>query len=202
MTRKNLCRSVLLVGAAMMGGTVAVAQNVKAFGRSGVSGDVAVTYVLERAKLQPSNCGCFWLNGSGIDAGVTLYKGFGIAGNLTGVVANSNLPTGEGLDKISYMAGPRYTYRWKKWRPAQVFGEALFGGVHAFNSVFPRTGSASTSASAFSMQTDVGVDISFYKRFSVRAFDVGYVYTQLPNNGSNSQNDLRLAAGLSYHFGR
>jgi len=44
------------------------------------------------------------------------------------------------------------------------------------------------------------MDITIRKRFGVRLLEVDYVHTSLPNNGSNSQNDLRLSAGFSFRF--
>jgi hypothetical protein len=35
----------------------------------------------------------------------------------------------------------------------------------------------------------------------VRLLEADYVRTQLPNNYSQSQNDVRLAFGVTYHFG-
>jgi len=161
------------------------------------SSDVAVTYTLERAKLQASNCNCFWLNGGSADAAITLYRGFGLAANLTGEHASNILP-GVNLGKISFMAGPRYTYGASHTR---VFGEWLFGVAHAFDGAFPGPTGLTASAGSFSTQLGIGTDIAIHKGLGVRAFEVDYVHTSLPNNGVNSQNDLRLAFGLSYRFG-
>ena len=46
--------------------------------------DVAITYVAERAKIASIDCGCFWLEGGGMNAAVTFYRGLGVAANLTG----------------------------------------------------------------------------------------------------------------------
>jgi len=211
MTHKNLCGSVLLAGAVFLGsaavlsGAALQAQSTRTTSGVALSVDVGATYALERAKLEPSNCGCFWLGGGNGDVAVTIFKGLGLAANVSGIQAFNNLPTGEGLNKLSYLGGPRYTYkasRLMKTHPTQFFGEALFGKVHGTNSIFPGNTGTTTEATAFAMQAGVGMDIALYKGFAVRAFEVDYVYTQLPNNGSNTQDDLKLSAGLSYHFGK
>jgi len=211
MTHKNLCSSVLLAGAVFLGsamivsGTALRAQSARQVVGGGLSADVGATYSIERAKLEPSNCGCFWLGGGTGDVAVTIYKGIGLAASISGMQAYSVLPTGEGLNKFSYLGGPRYTYRTSrllKRHPTQFFSEALFGKVHGTNSVFPGNTGTTTEATAFAMQAGVGMDIALYKGFAVRAFEVDYVYTQLPNNGSNTQDDLKLAAGVTYHFGK
>jgi hypothetical protein len=169
------------------------------------SADVAVTYTAERAKVVGSGCGCFWLQGGSVDGALTFYHGWGVAGNLTGDHA-SNIGPGVDLSKVSYMAGPRYTSNLHRWtsrhHAPRVFGEALFGGAHAFDSVFPAGAGTKASANAFSMQAGGGVDVGFAKGFSVRALELDYVRTNLPDNGSDYQNHLRLAFGVSYHFQR
>jgi len=105
--------------------------------------DVAITYSLERAKIEPINCGCFWLNGASADGAATLFKGLGIAANLTGEQA-SNITPGVNLSKISFVAGPRYTYNASpylggvgKKHHTQAFGEALFGVATASTASSP-----------------------------------------------------------------
>ena len=58
------------------------------------------------------------------------------------------------------------------------------------------------TANGFSMQLGGGLDVAIAKGFSVRALELDYVHTNLPNNASNSQNDFRIAFGVSYRFGR
>ncbi len=108
------------------------------------------------------------------------------------------------IDKIAYVIGPRYTFgvRPPSWGPSalQLFGEALLGGVHGFNSIFPTPIGLNSSATAFALQTGGGINAFVSKRFAVRAIEVEYHHTALPNNYSNSQNDLRLGFGVTYHL--
>jgi outer membrane immunogenic protein len=157
---------------------------------------VAVTYDFERAKVTNVSCGCFWLNGGSVDMAVPFYRGLSVAGSIGGDHATSN--PGGGLSKISYTAGPRYTLGAPHTR---IFGEALFGGTHGFDGTFPAVGAVPSSANSYAMQIGGGVDLLIHGGFGMRAFEVDYVRTALPNNGSNSQNDLRIAFGLTYHFG-
>jgi hypothetical protein len=174
-----------------------------------ISGDIAMAYSLERAKIVDTDCGCFWLQGGSVDAAITLFHGLGAAVNTTGE-HRSNVTPGVDLDKFSFMAGPRYTWTTNRFsaqflgsnRETSVFGEALFGGAHAFDSVFPTTSGVVTTASSFSMQLGGGLNIGIAKGFGVRALEVDYVRTSLPNNGSNTQHDLRLAFGVNYHLGK
>jgi hypothetical protein len=50
------------------------------------------------------------------------------------------------------------------------------------------------------MQFGGGLDLRFAKHIGIRAVEADYVRSTLPNNAGNVQNDLRLAAGISFHF--
>jgi outer membrane immunogenic protein len=200
---REFWRGALLTGALTLG-PIAQAQQ-PALPRSV---DLAVTYTAERAKIVSGNCGCFWLQGGSMDAGVALFHGLGVAANLTGE-RSSNIAPGVDLSKFAFMAGPRYTlhaHRWNRWLGSKhgttIFAEGLFGTVHGFDSVFPTSSGIKSSANSFSMQLGGGLDIGLGKGFGLRALELGYVHTSLPNNGSNTQNDLRLAFGVSYHVGK
>ena len=163
--------------------------------------EIAVTYDLERAKIANIGCGCFWLQGGSVDLSVPLYKGLGVAGRFGGGDA-SNIKPGVNLSEFSYLAGPRYTFGGSRWHGTEMFGEALFGGAHGFNSIFPTGGGVASTANSYAMQFGGGLDVRLSKSFGLRAFELDYVRTALPNNGTNTQNDLRLAFGLSYSFNR
>jgi len=205
--RSTTCKAALLAGALAL--TMHAAAQQKPWQRVHVeSTDVAATFSLEHAQVALPGGNSFWLKGGSADGSATLWKGLGVAANFTGETA-SNIQNGVGLSKIAYMFGPRYIFntshytdRYTKQHGTQVFGEALFGGVHAFNSIFPEAGIVSMTANGFSMQLGGGLDVAIAKGFSVRALELDYVHTNLPNNASNSQNDFRIAFGVSYRFGR
>jgi hypothetical protein len=52
------------------------------------------------------------------------------------------------------------------------------------------------------MQVGGGLNIYFTRNFGIRLLEADYVRTVLPNGSTNSQNDLRLSVGLTYHIGR
>jgi hypothetical protein len=207
--RKLIRGKALLVGACILAGTCAWGQqdnNKAELSRTSV--DLGLTYAAERAYIAPGNCDCFWFNGGGADVAVTFWKGFGVAAALTGDHA-SNVTPGVDINKLSYMAGPRYTYKpWvlkvrhgSKLR-VQTFGEGLFGGAHAFDSAFPSASGLQSSANSYAMRIGGGVNLFISDRFAVRVPEVDYVRTALPNGISDVQNDLRLGFGISYHMPR
>ena len=173
------------------------------------SAEVAVTYTTERAKIATLACGCFWLQGGSAEGSVSLFRGLGAAILVTGN-HSANIAAGTDLSKIAVMAGPRCNFSTSRWterllktsRPTAVFGEALFGRAHAFDSAFPSSSGTVSSASALSMQFGGGVNLGLAKGFSLRAIELDYVRSSFPNFASNTQNDFRIAVGVSYHLGQ
>jgi len=203
--RNALLLNGVFSGAASMG---LVAQSPKPFAGSHPADiDVAVTYIAERAKIASVDCGCFWLQGGSGNVAFAFFHGLGVAADLTGV-HSSNIADGVGLDKIMFAAGPRYAFTPEGWskrhlgrsRDVSIFGEALFGNAHAFNSVFPSSSGTNTSDSSFAVEIGGGVNLGMTRNVGIRALEVDYLRSTLPNNGNNTQNDLRLGAGLDLHF--
>jgi hypothetical protein len=209
MMRKTVARDTLLAGVFILAGAAACAQQAQPIARrSSLSIDLGLTYVAERAKIAPGNCGCFWPHGGGADAAITFGKGLGIAAVLNGDHA-SNIAPGVDVNRVAFMAGPRYTRRIHTWsadsqqeRNLQFFGEGLFGVTHAFDGVYPASSGVTSSANAFAMQAGGGINLRLSKNFGLRLVQVDYARTTLPNNASNTQNDLRLAFGIAWHFTR
>lgn len=186
--------SVLLVGMLTMS-LAGLAQQRPAT-PSNTTIDLAITYTAERAKIASVPCGCFWLEGGSMNTALTFYRGLGVAANLTGGNASGIAP-GVDLDKVSFMMGPRYTYQHRQLR---MFGEGLAGGVHGFNTIFPSSGGIAGAASSLVFQLGGGLDWRIRKYVGIRIVEADYVRSTLPNSADNIQHDLRLAAGISFHF--
>jgi hypothetical protein len=205
---RSIRNSVLLCGV-LMTAAMARAQKEHPYVLPGAtSADVAVTYNLERAKISSSNCGCFWMNGASAEGALNFRHGLGAVALLGGATA-SNIEPGVDLNKVTYLFGPRYSYdishyagRLARGRSSHLFGELLLGGTHGFSSSFPTPNGLVTSANSFAMQLGGGLDVAAGRGFGVRALELDYIRTNLPNSASNSQNDLRIAFGLTYHSGK
>ena len=205
--RKTICKKVLLVSVCLASVCLVAAATAQQSQKkpAPASADLSVTYAPERSEIVPGNC-CFWMQGGGADAAVTFWKGLGVSAALTGDHASAFAP-GADVNKIAYLGGPRYTYTaWSSHTNAeatphyQIFGQGLFGGVHGFDGIYPTASSTTSSANAFSLQAGGGFNYFFTKSLGLRVLEVDYVRTQLPNNASNSQNDLRLSFGVTYHL--
>ena len=179
-------------------------QAPKAAPQSQLSTDLAVTWSPERAELAPGACGCFWLEGGSADAAVTFFKGFGAAASFSGGHA-SNVTPGVAVNKIAFTAGPRFTYILPSHAAdrhrLQIFGQGLFGYAHGFSGVYPDSNGASSSASSLAVETGGGLDLFLTRDLGLRLLQAEYVRTALPNNASNTQNDLQLSFGFVLHLG-
>jgi hypothetical protein len=199
---QRIVRTAVLLAGALTMTMASAAQQPSSENSLHVSSlDVAVTFSVEHAQVAAAGSPDFWLRGGSADAAVPFYGGLGLAVNVTGEHASNIDNNNVDLSKIAVMAGPRYSRSFRTLHRTQFFAEGLFGAVHAFDSAFPARTGTTSSASGFSMQLGGGVNVSLRKGFSVRALEVDYVHTNLPNNEGDSQNDLRLAFGAAYHFG-
>jgi len=46
-----------------------------------------------------------------------------------------------------------------------------------------------------------GVMTKIKPKWGITVIEVDYVYTRIPNATNNTQNNLRIATGVTYHFG-
>ena len=206
--RISICGKVLLVSACILSGAVAWGQQSQGAGKqTSVSYDVALTFSPERGQGAGVN-NSFWLQGGGLDAVASLPDGWGISAAINGV-HGSNIQPGVDLSKITFLAGPRYTSNIPFWKGGskenatlQIFGEGLLGDAHAFNSPIPDVSGLHSSADVVALQVGGGLNLLLCHRWGLRLLQADYVRTALPNNASNSQNDLRIAFGATYHLGR
>ena len=162
------------------------------------SGDFAATFISQRS-LNAETGQNFWMEGGSAEFGVNFSHGWGVAadytGTHTGAVGSSNVPLT--LSVVTF--GPRY--RWHANHRFSVYGEGLLGIAHGSDSVFPTVVNSVPSANSFALQVDGGLDYQLTHHFAVRALDVGYLRTTLPNATNNEQNTLRLGAGIVFRFG-
>jgi opacity protein-like surface antigen len=159
--------------------------------------DVSVTYIAQRS-LRASTAQNFWLEGGSAEFGIGLWHGLGAAANFTdghtGSIGSSGVP----LTLLSATFGPRYRRHTAK--RVSVYGEGLFGVASGSDSAFPTPSGAQPGANSFAMQLSGGVDYRVSSRLAVRALDIGYLHTALPNGTGNVQNLLRLGAGIVFRF--
>jgi opacity protein-like surface antigen len=138
------------------------------------------------------------LEGGSAELGLNLWHGVGPVANLTGGHTGSIGSSGVPLTLVTTTFGPRY--RWQAGKRVSIYGEGLFGLASGSDSVFPVPLGAESSATSFAWQVSGGVDYRLSSRFAVRALDIGYLHTALPNATGNVQHILRVSAGLVVRF--
>ena len=159
--------------------------------------DLSITYIAERSmKAQTSQN--FWMQGGSIQLGANVWRGLGVAADITGTHTGSIGTSGVPLSLVTTTFGPRY--RWHADRQISLYGEALIGEANGFGSIFPTMAGTQTDAKGFALQVGGGVDYRLSDRFAIRVLDAGWARTQLPNGTDNVQNTLRLGAGFVLRF--
>jgi peptidoglycan-associated lipoprotein len=188
-------------GLALLG--FAIAATASAAAQAIPRAEVAVDYSYMRANAAPGQCGCFSLNGGSAEAALRVYRNFSVVADITGDHAGTTSIPGQSLSLLSYTGGPRFSYPIHRDQHTSItpFVQGLVGEVHGFDAPFPNgSGTLSSSANALAVLVGGGVDIAVSRRFAIRALQVDYGLNHLPNNANNSENLLRVSAGVVFHI--
>lgn len=191
-------RYLLLFAAPLLMTTALGAQTAAASSPDHREVDLALTYTVQHSNLVSTPT--FWQQGGSVELSAQAYRGWGAAANITGTHVGSAANSGVGLSMVTTTFGPRYTWYKAngiaKKRSLAVFGQALIGESHGFNSYFPSNTGASTDYNAFALQVGGGVDLGLSRHLAVRVIQADWLRTQFPNGTTNVQNSFRLAAGI------
>lgn len=159
--------------------------------------DVAITYNATLSNVLSGSS--FWMQGGSVEVEGRFYRGLGVVADIAGMDAANINSSGVNLDLVTATFGPRYTWAPKHTRYA-VFGQALAGEAFGFNSVFPNPTGATSTSYSLAAEAGGGFDVALSPHLALRAVEANWLRTQLPNSGSNVQNNLRLGAGFVFHF--
>jgi hypothetical protein len=171
-----------------------------------VPSSVNVRYSEQISNGPAGYCGCFSMAGVAGDVAWEVHKfgdeqPAGIIGGVADISVEhagsiSGAPYGLTLTTVAF--GPRYQFPVAR---TAIFAQSLFGFTYGSNSAFPAHNTLEPSASSLAVDLGTGVDIRFKdKRFSCRALQLEYLHTDLPNNSTNWQNNLRISVGFTIHF--
>jgi opacity protein-like surface antigen len=181
-------RTVMTLGLFLFCAAMAVAQRV----------EFSVGYLRQQTDvLTGASVG---LNGGRGDMAVSVCRRLDVVGEVAGVTTNNLAGSPFGLTLLSYSVGLRGRLPLKvsgaEHHPIILFGQSLYGGVHATNGAFPAGSALRNTANAFALSAGGGVDFGVNKRFAVRLVQIDYQYTHLPNLTTNDQNHFRIGAGV------
>jgi outer membrane immunogenic protein len=169
--------------------------------------DSSIRYTYVRANAAPGNCGCFGLNGGSADVSLRLVHGLSAVFDVTGAHTSSSNLEGQSLSLLFVTAGPRFSHAFSRSGRASYvpFVQGLAGYVHGFDAAFPSL-SADTQSSANRLALLVGGGLNIQLNhgatygLTLRPIQADYGFTKLPNNSNNSQNLLRISAGIGIHL--
>jgi peptidoglycan-associated lipoprotein len=162
--------------------------------------EIAVEYNYVHSNAPPGGCGCFSMMGGSASAAFEVHRGLAAVGEFSAAHASNIAPGGEDLTLTSYLFGPRYTYRAE--RRLAPFGEALLGLSHASGSLAPSNSLSGASSNTFAASIGGGLDYNAGRVIAIRIVQADYLLTTFANQADHHQNNLRLGAGIVFHFGR
>lgn len=160
--------------------------------------EFAVSYNAIRANAPPGGCACFYMQGGRAEVDFRLHHWLSAVAEVGGAHANKINSSGDSVGRITYLVGPRVTYRSN--RRFSGFAQTLFGGAHGFDGYFPSPTNSSSTANSISFSTGGGMDLSLSDHLAVRILQADYLYTQLPNAAGDRQNNLRIGAGIVFRI--
>jgi outer membrane immunogenic protein len=158
-----------------------------------LSPELAVEYNYVHSNAPPGGCGCINLNGGSASFAWPLKVWhLSLVGDVGATHAGSISSQNEDLTLSTYTVGVRYSPRLNTPH-LQPWGQVLVGGAHA-------SGSLVSGGGAFASLVGGGLDLRVAQRFSIRAVEADYLVTTFNNGSNNHQNNLRIAAGVVFHF--
>lgn len=158
---------------------------------------ISIRFAALQASSPPGSCGCFWLKGAAIDAAIPLLPHVSAAIEVAGVTTDRVPATSRGLSTITLLAGPRYTLPLHR---VSVFTQFLAGAVRGFDADFQTGTTHADTSTAFAFALAGALDVPVTPRFAVRAAQVEYLQSNLPNGVDNRQRNVRLGAGIVYRL--
>ena len=162
--------------------------------------DLGITYAAGHANYVPDTN--FWMQGGSIELVGHVPYGFAAVADITGLHAGASSPSTAPVNLVTDTFGPRYialVARRNSRHPFFLFGQGLIGEAHGLRGVYPGPNGTTSNALSFALQLGGGADIALSPHLTLRAAQVGWLRTQLPNAGSDVQSDLRVGAGIVLH---
>jgi outer membrane protein OmpA-like peptidoglycan-associated protein len=131
------------------------------------------------------------LQGGSASLEYSLNHWFGIVGDFGGYHTGTINNTPADVTVLSYMFGPRLTYR--NSSRVTPFGQVLFGGANLNRTL---------NANTFALAAGGGFDVWLTKHFSWRVIQAEYVMSSFENaGGSFPENNFRVSSGLVIKWG-
>jgi len=168
----------------------------------GLPSAASLRYSAQVSNGSAGGCGCFTMQGA---AGELVWPvrhparipGLGIVFDFGAEHVGQVGATGYGLTVATFTAGPRIAL--PSYRAVRPFAQATIGIARGSGGQLPRDGTLLSTAGAFAFGLAVGADYPVNRYLSLRLLQLEVLHTDLPNNNSNWQNNLRIGTGVNFH---
>jgi hypothetical protein len=158
-----------------------------------VSGGYAYTHGVSDSGLD------FNLNGGTVSLAYNFHNRLAVVGDF-GVYRFSDPGPGLTSTMYTYLVGPRVALRRSRSENRIVpFAQVLLGGGRLNASA----GGVDAGENGFAMAVGGGLNVAAGRRFSIRLVEANYLLTRFnhPDGSSATQNNVRISAGIVFHFG-
>lgn len=147
-----------------------------------------------KANAPPGQCGCFWMQGGGLQIHRAFAPSLGAVIDLSYAHNGAINGTDEQLSVLNYLLGPRYTYRTSsRYTP---YGQILAGASHVGSNYFVYQ----SNNTYLAVQAGAGAEVFLNRRFAVPV-EADWVHSQALNGVNKRQNNLRVGIGIIYRVG-
>lgn len=157
--------------------------------------EIGFQYQATHANAPPTDCGCFWMQGGGLQLNFAVHPRWSIAVDLDGANAARINGTDERLSLFNYVAGPRYSYRThSRFTP---YAQALAGGSEVFSNYVVY----GSGRNVFAAETGGGLEYRMNRRLAIIPIEADWVFSRALNGVNTRQNNTRLGAGIAVRMG-
>ncbi len=191
--------TLLLVSAMAMTTLAAQCRAQKAEGNTVPPSEFDVTFTFNAASANQVGGSRFWMSGGSMQVHDRFAGGWGMVADFGGLHKANINSSGVGLDMVTTVFGPRYT-----WTPTRrrfdLYGQGLVGEVFAFNTIIPMKPLPITSDNGLAVLAGGGMNLRATPHVGVRVFEADWLRTKLANTTTNVQNSIRAGAGVIFRF--
>ncbi len=164
--------------------------------RSAGTVPVGVRFVATEAH-DTSGKNSFLLTGGAADAAAPISPHLSAVVEVAGTTTSRVPGTSRGLSTITLLAGPRFT---QPTRHVSLSAQAIVGAARGFDADFTSGTNRADTSTAYAFAVGGFVDVPLTRTVDLRAVQVDYLQTRLPNGADNRQGDIRLGAGLVFRI--
>ncbi len=157
--------------------------------------EFGLQYQATRVNAPPAQCGCFWMQGGGLQLAFTVHPRWSVVADLSGANATNVNGVEQRLSTFNYVFGPRFSLR--THRALTPYLQGLAGASEVFSN-YALYGHGHNS---FAAMGGGGVEFRLSDHLSLVPLEANYIYSRAPNGDNSHQNNLRIGAGINFRLG-